>query len=76
MISFSLLYGDQGQNRKRKIKGLHKEILKTWVLHKKCCVQSVREDLKYRDIGKKKDVSTEMQKREWVLLDVVTGACD
>ncbi len=52
--SYSVPYGGQGQNKKGKTKGLHMEILKTGVLHKEICVQSLRETVKCRDKGKNK----------------------
>ena len=42
------------KDEKGKIKWLHREILKSGVLHKKFCVQSLWENLKYRDNGKNK----------------------
>ncbi len=49
-----LMLGDREQNRKGKTKGLHREILKTGLLHKEFCVQRLWEALNYRDKGKNK----------------------
>ncbi len=54
VISYSLPYGDPEQNGKGKTNGLPRGILKTGLLHKKFCVQSLWEILNYRDKGKNK----------------------
>ncbi len=50
----SLPYEDREQNRKGNAKGLYQGILKTGVLQKEFCVQSLLEVLNYRDKGKNK----------------------
>ena len=48
-----LIYGDREQNRKGEIEGPHWETLKTWVPHKECCIQSLRENLQGQWKGQK-----------------------
>ncbi len=54
LCSFSVPHGDQGQNKTGKTKCLHMELLKTGVLHREMCVQSLWETVKYRNKGKNK----------------------
>ncbi len=44
LCSYSVPYGDQGQNEKGQIQGIKRGIQKTGMLHKKLCVQSLLED--------------------------------
>ena len=46
VYSLSVPCGDRGQKKKQKTKGLHRGILKTGVLHKEFCAQSLWENLK------------------------------
>ncbi len=54
VVSSSLPYGDREQNRKGNTKGLYRGILKTGLLHREFCVQSLWKVLNYRDKGKNK----------------------
>ena len=45
------------KTKEGKIQRLHWEILKTWVLHKECCVQSLWEDLQYSGQWQKQKMS-------------------